>query len=81
MNIRTLMNRRYYSREDWKMIALLFVILVTVLSVYISYSISTDVTWFDYYKGGILGFFFSGAVLYAINKRRRAKEMKKSDRR
>lgn len=61
--------------------ALLFIIFVTGLSVFISYTLSTDATWFDYYRGGILGFFLSGVILYLLNKRRRAKEMKEEARR
>lgn len=57
------------------MIALLFIIIVTGLSICISFSLSAEPTWLDYYKGGVLGFFFSGVILYAMNKRRRKKEM------
>ena len=60
------------------MLALLFIIVVTGLSVLISYSISPDPTYFDYYKGGVIGFFFSGVILYIWNERRRKKELKKN---
>ena len=58
------------------MIALAFIIVVTGLSILISHFISTDPTWFDYYKGGIIGFFCSGIILHVLNERRRKKELK-----
>ncbi|MFC1838373.1 hypothetical protein ACFL1N_02240 [Thermodesulfobacteriota bacterium] len=62
------------------MVALLFVLIVTGSGVFISYSMSTDgSTWMDYYRGGIIGLFLSGVILYMVNKRRRAKEMSKKD--
>ena len=57
------------------MIPLLFILIVTGLSILISYLISPEVTWLDYYKGGIIGFFLSAMILYIWNKRRRSKEM------
>jgi hypothetical protein len=62
------------------MTALLFIIFITGLSVFISYTLSADATWFDFYRGGILGFFLSGVVLYLVNKSKRAKEMRKDAR-
>ncbi|MFC1494655.1 hypothetical protein ACFL6W_05185 [Thermodesulfobacteriota bacterium] len=62
------------------MVALLFVLIVTGAGVFISYSMSTEgATWMDYYRGGIIGLFLSGVILYMVNKRRRAKEMSKKD--
>lgn len=61
------------------MIALLFIIVSTGLGVFYSYSMNTDATWLDYYRGGVIGLFFSGVILYAANKRRRAREMKKKN--
>ena len=63
------------------MIALIFIIVVTGLSILISISLSKDVTWIVYYRGGIIGFSLSAVVLYFWNKRRRKKEMEKERRR
>lgn len=62
------------------MIALLFIIIVTGVSVYVSYLLTVEPTWFDYYKGGIIGFFISGVILQILNKRRRKKEMNQEKR-
>lgn len=62
------------------MLALIFIIIVTIIGVFISSTMSEgDVTWLDYYRGGIIGLFISGVIIYAMNQRRRAKEMKKKD--
>lgn len=62
------------------MLALIFMIIVTGAGVFISFSMSEgDVTWLDYYRGGIIGLFISGVIIYAMNQRRRAKEMQKKD--
>ena len=59
------------------MIALLFILVSTAIGVVIGISMSPEnLSWFDYYKGGIGGIFFSGIVLHFINKRKRAKELK-----
>ena len=58
------------------MIALIFVIITTVLGMFIGFLMSSgDATWLDYYRGGVIGMFVSGIVLYVLNKRRRAKEI------
>jgi hypothetical protein len=58
------------------MIALIFVIITTVLGMFIGFLMSSgDTTWLDYYRGGVIGMFVSGIVLYVLNKRRRAKEI------
>ncbi len=62
------------------MASLIFILAVTGISILISYMISADGSWFDYYKGGIIGFFISGIILYVINSMRRAKELKKDNR-
>jgi hypothetical protein len=59
------------------MIALLFILIITGLSVLLSSFLSPDPNWFDYYKGGIIGFFFSGVILHILNEIRRRKELKK----
>jgi L-lactate permease len=56
------------------MIPLLFIILVTGLSILVSAQFSSKVTWFTYYVGGIAGLLVSGLALEIWNKRRRAKE-------
>ncbi|MBN1104712.1 MAG: hypothetical protein JXL84_14940 [Deltaproteobacteria bacterium] len=56
------------------MIPLLFIILITGLSIFVSYEWSSEVTWFTYYVGGIVGLLVSGIALEIWNKRRRAKE-------
>ena len=62
------------------MLALIFIILATGAGIYISISMSNgDITWLDYYRGGIIGLFLSGVVIYAMNQRRRAKEMEKKE--
>jgi hypothetical protein len=58
------------------MFSLLFVLTVTFLCVLISYLMSEDVTWFDYYKGGVIGLLISGVILQIWNKRRMKQEMK-----
>jgi purine-cytosine permease-like protein len=59
------------------MMALLFILVVTGLSMMISHYINPEPGWFEYYKGGIIGFFLSGVILYIINEKRRKKELKK----
>jgi hypothetical protein len=59
------------------MLALIFIIIATGAGVFISLLMSTgDVSWLVYYRGGIIGLFLSGVVIYAMNNRRRAKEMR-----
>ena len=60
------------------MAALLFIIIFTALGVFISINLDPESnTWLDYYRGAVGGIFFSGVVLYFVNKRRREKELKK----
>jgi hypothetical protein len=60
------------------MLSLAFILIVTGICVFISCSISSDpVTWFEYYKGGVVGLFISGVVLQMWNKRKRDEEMKR----
>ena len=60
------------------MLALLFIIIVTALGVFISINLDPESnTWLEYYRGAVGGIFVSGVILYFINKRRRAKELKK----
>jgi hypothetical protein len=62
------------------MIALLFIIVITGLSVLISILIGPKGpdSWFKVYIGGIVGLVISGIVLGIINKRKRAKELKEA---
>ena len=60
------------------MAALIFVILATIAGVYIGFLVSDgDATWLDYYRGGVIGLFISGVILYALNEKRRLKELRK----
>ena len=58
------------------MLSFVFIVLVTGICIFISYSTSDHITWFDYYKGGVIGLFISGVVLQIWNKRKRSQEMK-----
>ena len=60
------------------MIPLLFIIIITGLSVLISHFYSEEVTWFNYYIGAMVGFVVSGIALEIWNRRRRKKEEKES---
>jgi hypothetical protein len=60
------------------MLSLAFILAITGISIYISCSISSQVTWFEYYKGGVIGLFISGLLLQVWNKRKRNQEMKKN---
>jgi L-lactate permease len=56
------------------MIPLLFIIMITGLSIVVSCQFSSEVTWFTYYLGGVVGLLVSGVALEIWNKRTRAKE-------
>ena len=58
------------------MLALLFILLITALSVLISiqFSPEDEVTWLTYYIGGVAGLFVSATIIHYWNKRRRKKE-------
>ena len=58
------------------MIALLIIFSVTGLSVYISCNYSPDVTYFDYYRGGIIGLLVSSFIIFLWNKRQKKNEPK-----
>jgi hypothetical protein len=60
------------------MLALILVIIVTVFSMYVSCSINIgNITWLDYYQGGVVGILISGIILQVSNKWRRMKEMER----
>ena len=57
------------------MIPLIFILAVAGISIFISCTLADEATWFDVYKGGMIGFLISGVILQFVNKRRRKKEM------
>ena len=56
------------------MLPLLFILLVIVLSIFVSYHLSEKITWFTYYIGIMSGLLISGIVLEFSNRRRRKRE-------
>ena len=55
------------------MSALLFIIGITVSSVFISLQLASEVSWFTYYLGGVVGLFLSSVVLKCNNELRERK--------
>ena len=63
------------------MLALILVVIVTVFSMFVSCSINIgEISWLDYYHGGMVGFLVSGIILQVSNKWRRMKEIEKTPR-
>ena len=62
------------------MLPLIFIIAVTGISIFINISIASEVTWAEYYRGGIIGVLVSAFILFLINQRRRKKEMNETTR-
>ncbi len=61
------------------MLALILIIIVTCFSIFVSCSIHPgNITWVDYYQGGMVGFLISGIILQISNKWRRVKEFQKN---
>ena len=58
------------------MLSFVFIAAVTGICIFVSCSLSSNVTWFDYYTGGVVGLFISGIILHIWNKKRKAREMK-----
>ena len=58
------------------MLPLLFILLVIVLSIFVSFHLTESVTWFTYYIGIMSGLLISGIVLEFSNRRRRKREEK-----
>ncbi len=56
------------------MIPLLYIIIVSGLGVFISCHYSTEVTWFTYFRGGLVGLFAGAVALDFWNRRRRREE-------
>ncbi|PKN22316.1 MAG: hypothetical protein CVU64_25050 [Deltaproteobacteria bacterium HGW-Deltaproteobacteria-21] len=54
---------------------LLFIMFVTALSILVSLQFGSEVTWFNYYVGGMAGLLVSGAVLDFVSKRKLKKEL------
>jgi len=63
------------------MIQLLFILIVTGLSILISRHLSPEVTWIDYYRGVVGGLFLSAVILYFWNKRKSDEKSNKQERR
>ena len=60
------------------MLALILIIIVTVFSMFVSCSINlSDITWIDYYHGGVVGLLVSGIILQLSNKWRRIREIER----
>jgi hypothetical protein len=55
------------------MIALLFILIITGVSIFISCRLNPEVNWFTYYLGGIIGLLVSGVVLQYLNVRKARK--------
>jgi hypothetical protein len=53
------------------MIPLLFILMVTWLSILFSCHFSPEITWFTYYMGAVIGLFASGMALDLWTKRNR----------
>jgi uncharacterized SAM-binding protein YcdF (DUF218 family) len=58
------------------MASLIFMILVTGLSIYLSVLMGTESVWFDVFRGAVIGLFLSGIILSFSNRIKRAKELK-----
>ncbi|MBW1800978.1 MAG: hypothetical protein JRJ85_09630 [Deltaproteobacteria bacterium] len=53
------------------MFPLFFVLMVTGMSIFISRLLTSEVTWFTQYIGGIVGLMLSGTALGYWNKKKR----------
>ena len=56
------------------MIPLLFILIVTGLSILISCHLSPEITWFTYCIGAVIGLFISGMALASWDRRNRGDE-------
>ena len=59
------------------MLPLLFILIVTGLSILASYLLSENITWLTYYMGTMSGLLISGSMLDLWNWRSRKREEKK----
>ena len=55
------------------MIALLFILSITGTSIWITYQLNSEVSWFTYYMGGLIGLMVSGVALQFWNARKARK--------
>ena len=58
------------------MLPLLFILVITGLSVFMTYYLSRDVTWFTYYIGGVVGLLISSLVLEIWTRQKRKQDDK-----
>ena len=56
------------------MLALFYIVMITALSIWMALHVSSDVTWFTYFIGGVMGLFVSAIGLDAWNRRQRNSE-------
>ena len=56
------------------MLALIYIVTVTALSIWMTLHVSTNVTWFTYFIGGVMGLFVSAIGLDAWNRKQRNSE-------
>ena len=61
------------------MFSLTLILIITGISVFFSCSMGDNITWFEYYRGAVIGLFISGVILQIINKQRRDQEAKKKN--
>jgi predicted tellurium resistance membrane protein TerC len=59
------------------MLPLLFILIVIGLSIFVSYLLSENITWFTYYVGTMSGILISGIALDLWSRRSRKREEKK----
>ena len=57
------------------MVPLLYILIVTGLGTYISYHSSPEVTWFTYFRGGLVGLLVGAVALDLWNRRRREEKI------
>lgn len=55
------------------MLPLLFILFITGLSILITLYFSSEVTWFTYYIGGLVGLLVSGIILEIWTRQKRKK--------
>lgn len=58
------------------MFDLALIVIITGISIFVSCSLSDNVTWFEYYKGGVVGLLISGVIIHILNISRKKQEMK-----
>ncbi|MBN1626815.1 MAG: hypothetical protein JW944_09850 [Deltaproteobacteria bacterium] len=58
------------------MLDLALIVIITGIGMFVSCSLSDNITWFDYYKGGVFGLFLGGVIIHLLNISRKKQEMK-----